>query len=213
MSSEARADAARPTLARDNPEAYIPRDRRRALAMGLEMQDRVAGSALFADISGFTPLTEALRNELGPQRGSEELTANISRVFHEVIGELDAFAGDTFHKAREPAVVVHVPVGKHHGLDTRQVHTQGAGIMKCPLFGKPEIKERLPAFAPLRQADHGRKPMFGQDAHPVAGGIFRSRPLNDGRTVMGGNVDEIVLQSEDLHFVYRLELNGHDLSP
>ena len=97
MSSEELADAARPILARDNPEAYIPRDRRRALANGLEMQDRVAGSALFADISGFTPLTEALRNELGPQRGSEELTANISRVFHEVIGELDAFAGDVIY--------------------------------------------------------------------------------------------------------------------
>ena len=30
---------------------------------------------LFADISGFTPLTEALAKELGPQRGAEELTA------------------------------------------------------------------------------------------------------------------------------------------
>ncbi|MCJ7709206.1 MAG: hypothetical protein MUQ32_00085, partial [Chloroflexi bacterium] len=67
-------DSARPALAQDNPEAYIPRDRRRALSQSLELQDRVAGSALFADISGFTPLTEALRDELGPQRGSEELT-------------------------------------------------------------------------------------------------------------------------------------------
>lgn len=91
------ADPALERLARDNPEAYIPRDRRRALSLSLELQDRVAGSALFADISGFTPLTEALRNELGPQRGSEELTANIGRVFHEVIGELDAFGGDVIY--------------------------------------------------------------------------------------------------------------------
>ena len=50
----------------DNPEAYIPRDRRRALAAGVELPDRVHGAALFADISGFTALTEALAEELGP---------------------------------------------------------------------------------------------------------------------------------------------------
>jgi class 3 adenylate cyclase/tetratricopeptide (TPR) repeat protein len=84
-------------LTSDNPEAYIPRDRRRALSESRALPDRVTGSALFADISGFTPLTEALRNELGPQRGSEELTAIIGRVFHEVIGELDAFGGDVIY--------------------------------------------------------------------------------------------------------------------
>src|SRR4029079_14578631 len=46
-------------LPRDEPEAYIARDRRWALATHRDMPDRVAGSALFADISGFTPLTEA----------------------------------------------------------------------------------------------------------------------------------------------------------
>ena len=57
------------------------------------------GSALFADISGFTPLTEALVKELGPQRGAEELTANIGRVFHAVIGELDAYDGNVIYFA------------------------------------------------------------------------------------------------------------------
>jgi class 3 adenylate cyclase/tetratricopeptide (TPR) repeat protein len=81
----------------DNPEAYIPRDRRRALAEGRELPDRVHGAALFADISGFTPLTEALATELGSQRGSEELTANLNRVFHAVIAELDRFGGDVIY--------------------------------------------------------------------------------------------------------------------
>ena len=58
----------------DDPEAYIARDRRVALAQGVELPDRVFGAALFADISGFTPLTEALAAELGPERGAEELT-------------------------------------------------------------------------------------------------------------------------------------------
>ena len=55
------------------------------------------GSAVFADISGFTPLTEALAGELGPQRGSEELTANLNRVFHAVIAELHRFGGDVIY--------------------------------------------------------------------------------------------------------------------
>ncbi|TAL11733.1 MAG: hypothetical protein EPO00_02980, partial [Chloroflexota bacterium] len=86
-----------PTVVADNPEAYIARDRRRALSAGMELPDRVSGSALFADISGFTPLTEALATELGPERGAEELTVNIGRVFHAVIAELDGFGGEVIY--------------------------------------------------------------------------------------------------------------------
>jgi adenylate cyclase len=81
----------------DNPEAYIARDRRRALAEGRVLEDRVHGAALFADISGFTPLTEALADELGARRGAEELTANLNRVFHAIIAELDRFGGDVIY--------------------------------------------------------------------------------------------------------------------
>ncbi|MEO8468748.1 MAG: tetratricopeptide repeat protein [Chloroflexota bacterium] len=86
-----------PAVPVDNPEAYIARDRRRALSAGMNLPNRVSGAALFADISGFTPLTEALAKELGPQRGAEELTVNIGRVFQAVIGELDAFGGDVIY--------------------------------------------------------------------------------------------------------------------
>ena len=51
--------------------AYLPQDRRRALALGHTLPDRTHGAALFADISGFTPLTEALAQALGPRRGAE----------------------------------------------------------------------------------------------------------------------------------------------
>ncbi len=84
-------------LTRDNPEAHIPRDRRRSLATGVPIPDRVSGAAIFADVSGFTPLTEALARELGPQRGAEELTATLGRVFHEVIAELHRFGGDVIY--------------------------------------------------------------------------------------------------------------------
>ena len=77
----------------------MPRDRRRALAEARELPDRVRGAALFADISGFTPLTEALAEELGSQRGAEELTANLNRVFGAIIEELDRFDGDVIYFA------------------------------------------------------------------------------------------------------------------
>ncbi len=81
----------------DQPDAYLPRDRRRALLDGASIPDRVHGAALFADISGFTPLTETLAAELGAQRGAEELTASIGRVFHAVIEELDLLGGEVLY--------------------------------------------------------------------------------------------------------------------
>ena len=89
--------AAGPRHARDNPDAYIPGDRRRALASGTPMPDRVQGAALFADISGFTPLTEALANELGPHRGAEELTAHLNRVFQALIDVLHDYGGHVIY--------------------------------------------------------------------------------------------------------------------
>src|SRR3954449_4707349 len=95
--SGASQDGTSDQLVRDRPDAYIPRDRRWALSNGAAMPDRVRGSALFADISGFTPLTEALAHELGPQRGAEELTLHLGRVFHEVIAQLDRYDGNVIY--------------------------------------------------------------------------------------------------------------------
>jgi class 3 adenylate cyclase len=81
----------------DRSEAYLAGDRRRALSDGRELNDRVTGAALFADVSGFTPLTEALANELGPQRGAEELTAHLNRVFHAVIDDVERFGGEVIY--------------------------------------------------------------------------------------------------------------------
>ena len=72
---------------------YIPMDRRQALAQHQSLPDRVVGSALFADISGFTPLTEGLALTLGPQRGAEALTNYLNQVFDALIGELHNYGG------------------------------------------------------------------------------------------------------------------------
>jgi len=82
---------------RDHPAAYMPGDRRRALAAGTPLPEHVSGAALFADISGFTPLIEALAQELGSERASEALTGHLNRVFHAVIAELDRFGGEVIY--------------------------------------------------------------------------------------------------------------------
>jgi class 3 adenylate cyclase/tetratricopeptide (TPR) repeat protein len=81
----------------DRPEAYLPGDRRLALVEGRSLPEHVHGAGLFADISGFTPLTEALARELGPLRGAEELTAQLNDVFHAVIEDVHRYGGEVIY--------------------------------------------------------------------------------------------------------------------
>jgi class 3 adenylate cyclase/tetratricopeptide (TPR) repeat protein len=82
-------------------QGYIPIDRRHALASHTTLPDRTSGAVLFADISGFTPMTEALVRNLGPKRGAEELTRQLNHVYdalifhvHQYHGSVISFAGD-----------------------------------------------------------------------------------------------------------------------
>ena len=93
---EAYAGVASPTGS-DRPAAYLPGDRREALAAGTTLPERVQGAALFADISGFTPLSEALAHELGSQRASEVLTGHLDRVYQALIEELDRYGGEVIY--------------------------------------------------------------------------------------------------------------------
>ena len=72
---------------------YLAQDRLRALTRGESLPSRTNGSALFADISGFTALTEALRNALGPRRGAEELTQQIEAVYSALITQIELYGG------------------------------------------------------------------------------------------------------------------------
>src|SRR5512134_598307 len=73
--------------------AYIPEDRLLALLRKQDLPDRAWGAALFADISGFTPLTEALVRELGPQLGAEELSRQLDAVYTALITKLEDYGG------------------------------------------------------------------------------------------------------------------------
>src|SRR5512134_2834413 len=77
----------------DSSIAYIPIDRLIAIANGKDLPERTRGAAMFADISGFTPLTEMLARTLGPKRGAEELTIYLNLVYDALITELHRFGG------------------------------------------------------------------------------------------------------------------------
>lgn len=73
--------------------AFLPIDRLHALAAGKSIPDRVRGAALFADISGFTPLTGALAAEMGRQRGAEAVLDYINPIYEALIGSLHQYGG------------------------------------------------------------------------------------------------------------------------
>jgi CheY-like chemotaxis protein/class 3 adenylate cyclase len=89
---EERQKAAAETVA-----VYIPMDQRQALARGETLPDRTHGAALFADVSGFTPLTESFARELGLQRGAEELTRQLNRVYTALIDEVHRYGGSVIN--------------------------------------------------------------------------------------------------------------------
>ncbi|GAB4112995.1 MAG: adenylate/guanylate cyclase domain-containing protein [Roseiflexaceae bacterium] len=84
-------------------EQFIAIDRRLALVNGSSMPEHVHGAALFADLSGFTPLTAELATALSPQRGAEELNLLLNRIYSDLTAVIDryrgsviGFAGDAF---------------------------------------------------------------------------------------------------------------------
>ena len=72
---------------------YIPTDRLLAQARGMELPEYAVGAALFADISGFTALTEALVDSLGPALGAEELPRWLNQIYAALIAEVNRYRG------------------------------------------------------------------------------------------------------------------------
>lgn len=77
----------------ENLASYLPRDRRFALYHRASLPERVSGAALFADIAGFTPATEAITRSFGPRRGAEELLLILNELYRALIDEVDRFGG------------------------------------------------------------------------------------------------------------------------
>jgi class 3 adenylate cyclase/tetratricopeptide (TPR) repeat protein len=59
----------------------------------MELPQRVTGAVLYADISGFSPLTRVLAEALGAQRGAEELTSYLNTIYGALIAEINRHNG------------------------------------------------------------------------------------------------------------------------
>ncbi|MCB8984884.1 MAG: adenylate/guanylate cyclase domain-containing protein [Ardenticatenaceae bacterium] len=72
-------------------------DRRHALSRGEDLPGQTTGTALFADLSGFTQLTAAFAEALGKQRGAEEMVRVVKRVFSVLIAEVHRYRGSVIN--------------------------------------------------------------------------------------------------------------------
>jgi adenylate cyclase len=77
----------------DQAQLFIPQDRRAVMALGKDLPEKVQGAALFADISGFTVLTEAFTETLGLRRGADEFPLYLNAIYDALIGEVDRYGG------------------------------------------------------------------------------------------------------------------------
>jgi predicted ATPase/class 3 adenylate cyclase len=130
-------------------------DWRQAIARGETLPEWADGAALFADISGFTPLTEALALELGPKRGAEELTVHLNRVYDALIAELHRYGGSVIGFAGD-AITCWL-----HGDDGRRA-------VACGLA----MQEAMRAFAEIR-THSGRIVSLGMKAAAATGSVRR----------------------------------------
>ena len=73
--------------------SFIPIDRLHALVQKENLPDRTAGTVLFADLAGFTPLTEALEKNLGSKRGAEAVSILLTNTFTSLIKNIHNFHG------------------------------------------------------------------------------------------------------------------------
>ena len=119
--------------------AYLPQDRLRAIANGISLPDRTSGSALFADLSSFTALTESLREKFGARQGAEELTKQLNLVYSALIAEIEKYGGSVISFAGDSMLCW---FDKSEGRD----RGSGSRALSCAFAMQESIRE-FPALA------------------------------------------------------------------
>lgn len=120
---------------------YLPQDRLRAIANNTSLPDRASGSALFADISGFTALTESLQNGYGSRRGSEELSKHLGAVYSALIAEIEKYGGSVISFAGDSMLCW------FDGSDTENRALRAAIKMQVAMKSFAKIKIKKEAIA------------------------------------------------------------------
>lgn len=85
--------------------AYLPPDRAAAVLGQAPLPETAVGAVLFSDISGFTPLTEAIIARYGPRQGGEQFTDRLNAVYDALINEVERFGGSILGFAGDAMVV------------------------------------------------------------------------------------------------------------
>ena len=111
---------------------YLPQDRLRALIRGESLPEHTQGSAIFADISGFTPLTEKLTRALGPRRGVEALSQQLTVVYGTLIDQVEGYGGSIISFAGDSII------GWFEELDTGSASLRAAS---CALSMQSTMRE------------------------------------------------------------------------
>ncbi len=86
-------NAAQPQTSTDTFSAYVPYDRRGIPQTDIEVAKAVSGTALFADIAGFSTLNQQLEESLGARRGAELLSTQLNQLYTAIIDEVHRYGG------------------------------------------------------------------------------------------------------------------------
>ncbi len=119
--------------------AYLPQDRLRAAAAGTPLPDRADGSVLFADISGFTALTESLRRALGVRRGAEELATRLGNAYSALIAAVERYGGSVVCFAGDSVTCWFPEPGASEPAGSARCATKSALAMQTAIAAFPTL--------------------------------------------------------------------------
>lgn len=151
--------------------AYVPMDRRHSASAGGTAPagsegflERTQGAALFADMSGFTPLTEALARAHGPRRGAEEMLHHLNAVYDALIDQVHGYRGSVVGFAGDAVTCWFEDQASGIG----QQAAAPLPVASCPL---PDASSRATACALAMQGAmraFAAVPVPGSDPVPLA---------------------------------------------
>ena len=156
-------------------DTYLPLDRRHALAAGRDLPDRAEGAVLLADVSGFTPLADALAAALGPRRGAEELARLLNATYDALIAQVHRYGGSVVSFVGDGLVCwFEGDTGLRAATCGMEMHQAAASIAAAPVADAETISLSMKAgvaAGPVRRFLVGRPHMdllAGAALHRVA---------------------------------------------
>ncbi len=120
---------------------FLPVDRLHAILNNQPLPAEDYGTALFADISGFTALAERLAAELGPERGAEELNAQVNYTFVGLIDAVDRYHGSVLHFSGDGLTAWFT--GENHALRAATASLAMQAVMAALMTALPDLRLKI----------------------------------------------------------------------